>query len=63
MNELDEACPLHIYIYIAVDACLSIKKENKCIAPETYLQVTDAANVALLNGPPPTKFRLLERRS
>ena len=28
----------------------SIKEENKCIVLETYLQVTDAANVALLNA-------------
>jgi hypothetical protein len=50
---------IHIYIYIADNACLSIKTENKCIALETYLQVRDAANVALLNG---TSYELLPNR-
>ena len=33
-----------------------LQDRKKCIALETYLQVTDAANVALLNGPSSDKI-------
>jgi hypothetical protein len=48
---LAEACPLHIGLNaLTTRGYISIKKENKCIALETHLQVTDAAKVALLNA-------------